>query len=345
MNVGVRSAAAVVSTAALLTLGLSSASAVAAPCSFTNDKTNPAISSSAVSPASVITGLVKQTLTATIAASDDCGVSSLNLTLNPVGNVTGGSIYLSGFTLVSGTAQSGTWQATTVLSDYLKGGDYEATEVNAQDVNFNSVALVYPAANQLIAREATTTTMEAPSVARLTAGTSVVLSGRVDVSAFSDPTGPLQLEALSNAGTWARVAALPLNAFGSFTVAIKPTRSSQYRTVYAGDGKTAASTSGAVRVQVAPAVAVRTSHSRVVVGRTVVLSGTVRPALAGQAVVLQRLSGQCWVKVSTARLTAVSAYRFVVRMGTRGESVYRVMKPADRDRLMGASRVVRVRVG
>ena len=70
-----------------------------------------------------------------------------------------------------------------------------------------------------------------------------------------------------------------------------------------------------------------------------------RPALAGQAVVLQRLSGQSWVKVSTARLTAVSAYRFVVRMGTRGESVYRVMKPADRDRLMGASRVVRVRVG
>ena len=288
---------------------------------------------------------MKQTLTATIAASDNCGVSSLHLTLNPVGNVTGGSIGLYDFTLVSGTAQSGTWQASTVLSDYLKGGDYEATEVNGSDVNYNSVAIVYPVANLLSAREATTTTMRAPSVSRLTAGASVVLAGRVEVSAFSDPTGPLELQALSPAGTWLRIAALPHDTFGSFTVAIKPTRNSQYRTVYVGDGKTAASTSGAVRVQVSPAVTLRASAVRVPVGRTVMMSGSVRPALAGQAVVLQRQSGKTWVKVSTARLTAASTYRFVVPMSTRGASVYRVVKLADRDRLMGASPVVRVRVG
>lgn len=326
----------------LLTLGVPPASAVVDPCSFSNDKTNPTISSIAVAPVSVITGLVKQTVTATIAASDNCGVSRLDLTLNPVGNVTGGSISLYDFTLVSGSAKSGTWQASTVLSDYLTGGDYEATEVNVSDVNINSVATVYPAANLLRAREATTTTMK---VSSLSAGGSVVLSGRVEVSAFSAPAGPLELQARSHSGPWVRVTELPHDTYGSFAVAIKATRNSQYRTVYAGDGKTATSTSAAVGVLVTPAVTVRASAARVRVGRTVVLSGTVRPALAGQTVVLQRLNGRSWVKVYAARLTAVSAYRFAMRMSTRGAPVYRVVKPADRDRLLGVSRAVRVKVG
>lgn len=338
----VRSSAAVISFAVLIALGVSPASAVVDPCSFSNDKTNPTISSIEIAPVLVITGLVKQTVTATIAASDNCGVSRLDLILNPVGNVTGGRIALYDFTLMSGTSQSGTWQASTVLSDYLKGGDYEATEVNVSDVSYNSLAVVYPVANLLSAREATTTTMQAQS---LRADGSVVLYGRVTVSAFSDPAGPLELQTRSHSGPWVRVFDLPHDTYGSFTVAVKATRNSQYRTVYAGDGKTATSTSAAVGVLVTPAVTVRASAARVPVGRTVVLSGTVRPALAGQIVVLQRLKGKLWVKVSAARLTAASAYRFTMRMSTRGASVYRVVKTADRDRLLGASRAVRVTVG
>lgn len=344
MSIGHRSMAAVVSAVALLLVGVSPAGAVADPCSFSNDKTNPSIGSIAIEPTSVITGLVKQTLTATVVASDNCGVRSLTLQLNPVGNVTAGSIGLYNFTLVSGTAQAGTWQASTVLTDYLTGGDYEVTEVNVHDVNFGSLAAVYPAANQLMAREATTTTMAA-SVVRLAAGVSVVLSGRVRVSALSDAAGPLELQTLNATGTWSRLSGLPHDSYGSFSVAIKATRNSQYRAVYAGDGKTAASTSGVVGIQVAPFLTLRASTTGARVGQTVALSGTVRPALAGQVVVLQRLKGKAWVKVSTARLNATSAYRFAVRMNAKGAPAFRVVKLADRERLMGASQVVRLRVG
>ena len=344
MRIGHRPMAAVVSSAALLLGGVSPAGAVVDPCSFSNDKTNPSIGSIAIDPSSVITGLVKQTLTVTVAASDNCGVSSLTLQLNPVGNVTAGSIGLYNFALVSGTPQAGTWQASTVLSDFLKGGDYEVTEVNVYDVNIGSLAALYPATNPLKAREATTTTLAA-SVLRLSAGVSVVLSGRVRVSAFSEVVGALELQALSVNGAWSRVSGLPHDNDGNFTVATKATRNSQYRAVYAGDGKTAASTSGVVRIQISPALTLRAHASRLRVGQTLVLSGNVRPALAGQVVVLQRLTGKAWVKVSTVRLTAASAYRFAVRMNAKGTPAFRVVKLADRDRLMGASQVVRVRVG
>ncbi|HYT26625.1 MAG TPA: choice-of-anchor Q domain-containing protein, partial [Actinomycetota bacterium] len=92
------------------------------------------------------------------------------------------------------------------------------------------------------------------------------------------------------------------------------------------------------------AVGARLSTSRMALGQTAVLSGTVRPNHAGQLVYLQRYLSGAWRSVASARLSTTSGYVFRIRPGVRSTLVLRVYKPADTSNLNGQSATLKLAV-
>jgi len=97
--------------------------------------------------------------------------------------------------------------------------------------------------------------------------------------------GPVTLEQKATNGTWQTVAPVSPSADGSFSLAIHPDVTTQYR-LAAGQVRAAL-----VAVPVAPAVSASVAAGTV--------QGNVRPALAGAAVQVQRQSGASWTTVAT----------------------------------------------
>ncbi len=341
---------ALLSTALLSTVWAGpAAGASGEACGFvSDDDTPPTVGTIDISPTSIVVGKIKQSVTVSLSASDECGVSTVgtSLTYSKVGDVGSSSIYFSGFRLVSGTAQSGTWQATEVVSDYISGGAYEASEVRIHDEAYNYSSPLYPASTRLEIRGTAEFEVSAPAPARITAGSATQLSGYLDLPA-REATGKLELQSLARNGTWARVGSVAraaLTTYSSYSIVVRPTATTRYRLAYLGDEISAPATSPVMTVAVAPAITARAAAPTMALGRTLVVSGAVRPALPGQSVVVQRQAGSRWVSLATARIDAKGAYRAVVRMSVRGAVVLRVVKGADRDRLAGASALVRVQV-
>ena len=96
-----------------------------------------------------------------------------------------------------------------------------------------------------------------------------------------------RLEQLGPTG-WRSIAAPAPAADGSFSVAVRPTATAQYRLAL-GTART-----GVIRLGVAPQVRLNP------VTDAMELRGTVRPALAGAAVEIQRLNGRTWSTVGRA---------------------------------------------
>ena len=120
------------------------------------------------------------------------------------------------------------------------------------------------------------------------------------------------LEQLKGA-TWTPVASVQPQASGSFSVTVRPTATTRYR-LASGVARTAATTVG-----VAPRLAL------IAPGDLSELSGTVRPALAGTTVQIERLTGQSWRVVGRATVDAGGAFtaQVVVTPGS-----YRARIPA-----------------
>lgn len=95
---------------------------------------------------------------------------------------------------------------------------------------------------------------------------------------------------------WRVVAAPKPAADGSFASAVRPTATTQYRLALG------AARTGAIRLGVAPQV--RLSP----VTDAMELRGTVRPAIAGAAVEIQRLSGRAWTTVGQATVAEGGAF-------------------------------------
>lgn len=340
-----RLAVAVLAAAALGPAAASSASA-AGECGFGSDATPPTVGAISVSPSPVVVGKVKQSVTATVTASDDCGVEGMWLTYSKVGDVKGGSVFFYPFRLVSGTAQSGTWQASDVLGDYQQVGVYEASEVDVHDTAYNTTKQLYPAATRLQVVGSTSVGIDAPEPARLVAGAATRLGGDVTVPS-PDATGKVELQSLSRTGRWVRVAPVARpqrTTYASVAIAVRPVVTTRYRFAYLGDAISTPATSQVVTVAVAPAVTARAAAARVPLGRAVTVSGVVRPAF-GEPLVLQRQAGTRWVSVATGRVSSKGQYRLSAGLRARGVVTLRVVMGAGRDHLAGASAVVRVRVG
>jgi len=97
--------------------------------------------------------------------------------------------------------------------------------------------------------------------------------------------GAVSLEEKSPAGTWQQVSTVAPGADGTFSVAISPTATTQYR-LAAGLVRAAL-----VKVPVVPVVTATAAAGQV--------QGTVRPALAGAAVQIQREDGTGWTTVAS----------------------------------------------
>jgi hypothetical protein len=88
---------------------------------------------------------------------------------------------------------------------------------------------------------------------------------------------------------------------------------------------------------VRPAVTAVLSSPTVAHGSTVTLSGTVTPAIAGQKVVRQRLTGGRWVTRGTTKVTRRGTYSFTLQPKTAGTYVLRDIVAATPKRGVGLS--------
>jgi stage II sporulation protein D len=120
------------------------------------------------------------------------------------------------------------------------------------------------------------------------------------------------LEQLKGA-TWTPLAPVQPQANGSFAATVRPTATTRYR-LSSGSVRTAATTVG-----VAPRIALAQPAD------LSELTGTVRPALAGAALEIQRLNGQGWNVVARTRVDATGAFTALVDV-TPGS--YRARVPA-----------------
>jgi stage II sporulation protein D len=114
-------------------------------------------------------------------------------------------------------------------------------------------------------------------------------------------------------GTWTAVVPVQPQANGSFTLTVRPTSTTQYRLV-----------SGSVRTPPTP-LGVAPRVALVPPGDLSELRGSVRPALPGAAVEIQRLGGQSWQVVG--RTTIDAAGGFIAQLNVAPGS-YRARIPA-----------------
>ncbi|GAA2527790.1 S8 family serine peptidase [Pilimelia columellifera] len=176
-------------------------------------------------------------------------------------------------------------------------------------------------------------------------GGTVTVTGRVtrrdNGAAVSNAPVRLYFQPVGRPATF--LANLTTSASGAVTYRHRPPARGSYRLLHlAGGGLLASQAIRTVAVRVAISGAL--SAAKVRRGKTVRLSGAVRPAHGGQVVYLQRLTRGSWRNVASRRLTGAGGYAFAIRHTSPGLFAYRVSKPADADHLSNVtgSRSLRV---
>jgi SpoIID/LytB domain protein len=112
--------------------------------------------------------------------------------------------------------------------------------------------------------------------------------------------GPVTLEQKTATGAWQNVSAVSPRGDGTFSVAIRPSATTQYRLA------TGQIRAAMVQVTVTPLVSASVGAGTV--------QGTVRPALAGASVQLQRQSGVSWTTVATATLDGAGGFAVAAQL-------------------------------
>jgi 5-hydroxyisourate hydrolase-like protein (transthyretin family) len=111
---------------------------------------------------------------------------------------------------------------------------------------------------------------------------------------------PVTLEQRTATGTWQTLTTVSARADGSFAVSIQPSATTQYR-LAAGTVRAAV-----VQVPVTPLVSASLGAGSV--------QGTVKPALAGASVQLQRQSGASWTTVATGTTDVAGAFAVAAQL-------------------------------
>lgn len=166
---------------------------------------------------------------------------------------------------------------------------------------------------------------------------SVVFGGRVRVSgvlrdAAGAPLAGRSVEVVGarSAGSLApAVWATPLTDWrGQVTATFRPAAGSVLWLRYAGAADVTPALSAKVRIGVGQRVSVAARTARVRGGWRTTFRGTVRPAVAGQPVRLERHTGTGWRRVASGRTGRGGSYSFGVRSTRVGAFRYRVVRPA-----------------
>jgi stage II sporulation protein D len=147
----------------------------------------------------------------------------------------------------------------------------------------------------------------------------------VNLTGVARGAGPVTLEGLVPGGTWRTVAAVKPDASGRFTVSVSPQATTKYR-LAAGDVRAAL-----VSLSVVPVVDAAVKAGAV--------SGTIRPALAGASIQLQRQSGTSWATVATTRPDTSGAFALPASLGPGS---YRVLWAPGRGLSPGVSQLLAV---
>lgn len=149
------------------------------------------------------------------------------------------------------------------------------------------------------------------------------------------PGQPVQLEQSPPPFTdWLPVAQVTSDAEGYYSFALQPTQTLRYRTSSQG-----VASERSVQISVAPRL---TFKARTAGGKSVRFSGTITPALAGQAVAIQRRARSgSWKTVAKARLR--QGQTFAGLLHTKKPVVLRAFYSSDGAHRDAFSRSVRVR--
>ncbi|HET9516102.1 MAG TPA: fibronectin type III domain-containing protein [Actinoplanes sp.] len=138
----------------------------------------------------------------------------------------------------------------------------------------------------------------------------------------------LRLEQLrSDSAKWTTVGAVTTGADGSWSRSVKPPVNTQYRVAFAGGVSRMGSVSVTRTVTVRYAVTAKPSNRKPQAKKKIKITGTVTPARTSTVVVLERLVGEEWVKLTTTETTLKGAYS-ISRAFTKGTWKLRVRVPA-----------------
>ncbi len=186
--------------------------------------------------------------------------------------------------------------------------------------------------------KAATTLALATTPSTIVYGGSTTISGRLTSAAGEGLAARTVTLYVRKRGTttWNRLSTRTTGSDGRFSGTHAATSNLDYRAVFLGDDRTLAARRD-TRVDVKATVSAWLSTTSVRSGGTVVLTGTVKPGYAGQAVHRQILVNGTWRTLATAYLSSTGTYRFTFRPIYRGTNTYRVLKPADANRVASTS--------
>ncbi|MDQ1713010.1 MAG: hypothetical protein QOE45_2460 [Frankiaceae bacterium] len=190
----------------------------------------------------------------------------------------------------------------------------------------------------------TAVSMTAPAGAVTYGGSGKALSIRLTHAGAGLTGRTVRLERRApGAAAWTFAAQGVTGADGRLTLTPHPSANTEYRAVYVTTSDAVGSASGAVRVDVRPAVAASLARTTVPHGSSATVSTSVAPAHAGQQVALQRLYGSQWRGVLSRTLNAAgkASYTFSLPAGTYK---FRVYKAPDADHVAAYSVVLTLRV-
>ena len=199
-------------------------------------------------------------------------------------------------------------------------------------------ALVIPAGVATAAAQAPTATVAmagAGTTQKVHYGKRIEISGSVSQGAAGREVA---LEHAVRGAAFRRVAVAKSGTGGSYRFTVRASRSGSYRAVSAG-----ATSSAPRRVTVVAAVTGR-SNRHVLGSRPVRVKGSLRPALSGRKVSLQRATGRGWKTVDRTRTGRGGSFRASLRPRRAGAYRLRVRFAGDRFAAAASVRLKRVYV-
>jgi spore germination protein YaaH len=204
---------------------------------------------------------------------------------------------------------------------------------------------VWPSLRSYATQRSTALSVSAP--ATVTSGSAATVTGRLTkVSGGAGIAGASVTLQQKDAGTtaWRPVATAATTSTGAVSFRVTPTVGTRFRLTYAGTWTYLAATSTEAATQARWRVTAAFADPTVTHGTTATLRGTVGPARAGTAAVLQRLSGSTWTTLGSRTVASNGSYAFSFRPPTAGTYTYRVRVEATSLNAASAtgSRVLRV---
>jgi hypothetical protein len=183
--------------------------------------------------------------------------------------------------------------------------------------------------------------------ALLTYGSQSMLSGSVTDATTDAPLPGRSVQIFDRprgSSNWQLLTSVVTDGTGHFAVPFTPAHNLELQVTSQGDADHLAATSSVAAVSVRSQVSFAVSAATVRAGTVVTMSGKVRPAVAGQTVILQRYYGGGWHNVRYLQIGSGSTYSTRLTFTTAGAFRYRVIAPATTSNALGGSRNLTVTV-